>query len=111
MLGMGFAGIDHAFELGVGESAVGHEPRWQMRAIVRFRRRNGSHGGGLDEPGRMRLRAGNTDRLKRVFLIDRIGEMPALRRGPVDRFIGELFARRIGNGRCGAAPTEVAVRG
>ena len=79
IVGMGLAGIDDAFELGVREQAVGDDVRRQMRPIGRLGRRDRGHGGRLHELGRMRLRAGNTDRLQRVFLIERIGDPAAFR--------------------------------
>jgi len=38
----------------------------------------------------MRFRAGNTERLQRVFFIERIGDPGAGLRRPVDGFVGEL---------------------
>jgi hypothetical protein len=43
----------------------------------------------------MRLRAGNTDRLKDVFFIKRIRETAALGRCPFDGVVGELRAFRL----------------
>ena len=99
---MSLAGIDDAFELGVRQHAVGDEVRRQMRPIGRLRRRNRGHRRRLHEPGRMRLRAGNTDRLQSVFFIKRIREARALRRRPVDSLIGELHRLRFGERRTGA---------
>ncbi len=95
IVGMGFAGIDDAFELGVRQQAVRDEIRRQMRAVARLGRRDRGHGRRLHQLGRMRLRAGNTDRLKRVFLIKRIGEPCALGRRPVDGLIGEFVASPV----------------
>ena len=69
---MRLAGIDDAFELGVRQQAVGDNVRRQMRPIGRLGRRDRGHRRGLDELGRMRLRAGNTDRLQAIFFIERI---------------------------------------
>ena len=55
----------------------------------------------MDQLGRMWLRAGNTDRLKRVFLIKRIGDPAALRRRPCDGLVGEFDPLR--DPRVGAA--------
>ena len=76
--GMRLAGIDHAFELGVGQQAVGDDGRRQMRAIGGLGRRDRRHRGRLHEPGRMRLRSGNADRLKRVAFVERLGDAAAL---------------------------------
>ena len=81
-VGMGLAGIDDGFELGVGQQAVGDDVRRQMRPIARHRRRDRRHRRRLHELGRMRLRAGNTDRLQSVFFIKRIGEFTAFRGRP-----------------------------
>ena len=98
---MGLAGIDDAFELGVRQHAVGDEVRRQMRPIGRLRRRNRGHRRRLHEPGRMRLRTGNTDRLQSVFFIKRIREAGAVRGRPVDGLIGELHGLRFGERRNG----------
>ena len=98
---MRFAGIDDAFELGVRQQAVGDEVRRQMRPVGRLGRRDRGHRRRLHELGRMRLRAGNTDRLQSVFFIERIGEAPALGRRPVDGLVGELDRLRFGSAGCG----------
>ena len=46
---MGFAGIDDALELGVGQQAIGHYRRRQMRPIAGLGRRDRGHGGRLHE--------------------------------------------------------------
>ena len=46
----------------------------------------------------MSLRAGNTDRLKRVFLIKRIVYFTTFRRRPYDRLVDEFDPWRIGRG-------------
>ena len=89
---MGLAGIDDGFELGVGQQAVGDDVRRQMRPIGGLRRRDRRHRGRLHELGRMRLGAGNTDRLQAVFFIERIGDAAAFRRRPVDGLVGEFDA-------------------
>ena len=107
MAGMGLAGIDDALELGVGQQAVGDDIGRQMRPVAGLGRRDRGHRGRLHEPGRMRLRSGNTDRLKRVAFIERVGDAAALGRRPVDR-----SRRRV---RCrwfdGGAGTEWPRRG
>lgn len=40
----------------------------------------------------MRMRARNTDRLQRVFLIKRVGQSSAFRRYPLDHLVGEFDA-------------------
>ena len=98
-----FAGVDDALELGVGEQAIGNEVARKMWLIGRLRRRHRGHGGGLHEPGRMGLRSGNTNRLKRVSFIKRIRDSVAFRRLPVDGLISELDAGRFDVLRSGAA--------
>ena len=100
---MGLAGIDHAFELSVGQQAVGDDGGRQMRPIAGFRRRDRGHGGRLHQPRRMRRRSGNTDRLKSVSFIERLGDPSALRRRPVHGLIGEFDGRRFDNRRSGPA--------
>ena len=98
---MRLAGIDDGFELGVRQQAVGDEVRRQVRPIGRLRRRDRGHRRRLHQLGRMRLRAGNTDRLQSVFFIERIREARALRRRPVDGLVGELDRLRFGERRIG----------
>ena len=100
---MGLAGIDHAFELSVGQQAVGNDGRRQMRPIAGFRRRDRGHGGRLHQPRRMRRRSGNTDRLKSVSFIERLGDASALRRRPVHGLIGEFDGGGFDNRRSGPA--------
>ena len=93
--GMGLAGIDDAFELGVGEEASRDDIGRQMRAIGRLGRRDRGHGRRLHQSRRMRLRSGNTDRLKAVSFIKRLGDAPVFGRRPVDSLVGELDACRV----------------
>src|SRR5690606_17249989 len=96
MLTVGFAGIDHAFELGVGQNTIRNEVWRQMRTIARSGRGYRAHGRRLHGLRRMRMRPGNTDRLKRVRLIRRIGEPRAFRPCPVDGLVVERHALRRG---------------
>lgn len=66
---MRLAGIDDAFELGIGQEAIRHGIGRQMWPVRRLRWRDRGHRGGLHEFGRMRMRIENTDRLQGVFLI------------------------------------------
>ena len=91
--GMRLAGIDDAFELGVGEQAIAGDGGRQMRPIAGLGRRNRSHCCRLHQAGRMRRRAQDADGLKRVVLIQRVGDVRALNRRPIDRFISKR--RRI----------------
>src|SRR5713101_5243771 len=100
---MRFTCVDDAFELGVGEQAIGSEVGWHMWPIGRLGRRHRRHGGGLHEPGRMSLRSGNTNRLKSVSFIKRIGDAAAFRRLPVDGLISELDAGSFDILRSGVA--------
>ena len=59
-------------------SAVSYQTRRQMRPIGWLRRRDRGHRRRLDELCRMGVRPGNTDRLQRVFLIKRIGDLGRL---------------------------------
>ena len=89
-LGMRLAGIDDALELGVRQDAIGDNVGRQMRPIGWLWRRDGSHRRRLHELGRMRLRAGNADRLQRIGLIKRIGDLAGIRGRPVDRLVGDF---------------------
>ncbi len=75
---MGLAGVDDALKLRVGQQAVADEGSRQMRSIARLRRRDRGHRRRLHQLGRMSFCAGNADRLKRVFLIERIGDAAAI---------------------------------
>ena len=70
MAGMRLAGIDDALELRVRQDAGREQARRQMRPIARAGRGDGGHGRRLHEPGRMGLRVGNPDRLKRIALVE-----------------------------------------
>ena len=74
-----------------------------MRPIAGFRRRDRGHGGRLHQPRRMRRRSGNTDRLKSVSFIERLGNPSASRRRPVDGLIGEFDGGGFNNRRSGPA--------
>ena len=69
---MGFARMDDAFQLGVGQQSLRDHLGRQMRAVAGVRRRDRGHGGRLHQPRRMRRCAGNPDRLQRVALIQRL---------------------------------------
>src|SRR5581483_12455326 len=62
-------------------------------------RRDRGHRRGLHELRWMRLRGGNTDRLKDVFLIKRIVETAALGWRPVHGLVGKLDTFGLGDGR------------
>ena len=98
MAGMGLAGIDHALQLRVRQKTAGDRGSRQMRPVGRLGRRDRGHRRRLDQPGRMRLRTGNTDRLKGVSFIKRIGDAAALGRLPVDGLVGEFDAGWFGGG-------------
>ena len=109
---MGFAGLDDAFQLGVGQQALGDHLGRQMRPVAGLGRRHRRHGGRLHEPGRMRHRARNADRLQRIALIQRLGDAAGLRGSPVDRLVGEFDAagRNRRGGRKGSSPDETGTR-
>ena len=116
MPAMGFAGSDDAFELGLGQDALADKALRQMRPVGGLRRRDRSHGGRLHQGGRVRLRAGNADRLQAVAFIDRVGQAVAGGRRPLAGIVGKRF-RRL-RGRCregrdgrGEQPDGVAAAG
>ncbi len=75
--GMRFAGIDHAFELGIGEVAAGDGMLRQMRTVARFRWRDRRHGDGFDKPVRVWCRAWNMNCLQPIWLVDAVGDIDA----------------------------------
>ena len=87
VVGMGFARIDHRFQLGVGQQPLCDEASGQMWAVARLGRRDRGHRRGLHQSRRMWLSASDADRLERVGLIERFGELAARRRTPVDHTI------------------------
>jgi len=87
---MRLAGIDDALTLGVGQDAARQQARRQLRAVSGTRRRDRGHSSRLHQPGRMRLRARNVDRLQRVAFIEACGETRGWVRAPVTRFVGEF---------------------
>ena len=74
MVGVRFAGIDDGLELGVGQEVVDVAGR---RADSSAWAARPSHRGRLHQLGRDGLRAGDTDRLQSVFLIDALGQARA----------------------------------
>ena len=110
-LGMRLAGIDDALELRVGQQAVGDDVRRKVRPIGRLRRRDRRHRGRLHQLGRMRLSAGNADRLKCIVFVERLGDPAALGRRPVDGLIGEFSRRGIRCGSRGAGRAHARRRG
>lgn len=99
MVGMGLAGIDHGFELGVGQPTVVDQAGRQAWPMGGLGRRHRSHRRRLHQPGGVGLGAGDADRLQAVFLIEGVGEAHALGRGPVDGFVSEIDRFRfIGGG-------------
>ena len=111
MTAMGVAGGDHAFELGVGQHAVRDDIGGQVWPIAWPGRRHRRHRRRLHQPGGVSLRAGNTDRLQSVSFIQRLGDVAALDRHPVDGLIGELNRLRLGpRGRDGGRARRNALR-
>ncbi len=92
---MGFARIDDALELGIGQQPIAHDTGRQARSIVGLGRRDGRHRRRLHEPRRMRPRADDPDRLQLVSFIQRVGEAAALDGLPVDGLVGEFGARSV----------------
>ena len=81
---MRLAGIDDALELGVRQDAIRDDVGRQMRPIGRLWRCDRSHRRRLHELRRMRLRAGNADRLQGVGFIKRVGDLAGIGGRPVD---------------------------
>ena len=77
--GMRLAGIDDAFELGVGEVSAGDDTLRQMRPIGRPRRRDRRHGDGFDKFVGVRLRVQDVDRLQPIGLVDAVGDVGLVR--------------------------------
>ena len=48
----------------------------------------------------MSLRTGNADRLKCVFFVDRIGDVPDLDSMPIDNLVIEIDGLGLGETRC-----------
>ena len=76
----------------------------QMRAVGRLGRGDRRHRGRLHEPGRVRLRARNADRLERVAFVERLADEDAHGRRPVAGLIGELRRRIRQRGPADARP-------
>ena len=110
MSAMGFAGVDDALELRVGKQPRLDDGLWQMRPIGGFWRRDGSHGGGLHERRRMRLRALDHDRLHRIGLIEPGAERVRPRRFPIPGLVGEFDDLGRRRGRGAGSPTTPALR-
>lgn len=94
---MSLAGINDRLELRVGEQV--EDVAWQARSMAWLGRRNACHRRRLHELRRMGLGAGNTDRVKPVFLIDRVADGGAFGNFPIDDLIGEVDAFGTGE-RC-----------
>ena len=88
--GMGFASVDDALELRVGEETRIDDAFGEMRPIGGLWRRDRRHGGGLHERRRMRLRALDRNRLHRVRVVKRSAERASFRRFPLAMLIAEL---------------------
>ena len=86
---MGFAGIDDALELRVGEEPQLDDALGEMRPIGGSWRRDRRHGGGLHECRRMRARAVDRNRLHGVGLIEPGAERASFGRFPLAQLIGE----------------------
>jgi len=84
---MGLAGMNDAFELGIGQQTARDDIGREMRSVRGFGRRDRRHRRRLHQFCRMSLRAGNTDRLQSVFFIERIGDAAAFDRASVDRYL------------------------
>ena len=99
MARMGVARIDDAFELGIGEEAVGNDIGGNYRPIARLRRRHRGHGRRLDEQGRMRPSVRNPNRLEDIALVDRVRQRSAVDRLPIDGLVFEFDRRRLSDAR------------
>ena len=90
MARMRLAGIDDALELRVAEQAVADDGGRQMRTVARLRRRHRRHRRRLNQSRRMRLRAGDADRLEGIPLIERVGDVAVFGLRPIARLVGKL---------------------
>ena len=70
MVRMGFAGIDHCLQLGIGQAMA--DVSRQHGPIGRLRRRDRGHGRRLHQLCRVWYGTRNLDRLQAVFFVDRI---------------------------------------
>ena len=84
---MGFARIDHRFQLGIGQQPLFDQTRRQMWAVARLGRCDRGHRRRLHQAGGMRLGTGDADRLERVGLIERVGEFAVAGRLPIDQLV------------------------
>ena len=89
-------------------SRAGHRTAGRRRGRSRQVRAIGGLGGATDAiaadctTGSDVLRARDTDRLERVFFIQRFGDVTALARCPIDGLVGELNGHGIRCGSCDA---------
>lgn len=95
MIGVSLAGINDGLELRVGQQLVDIDR--EVRPIARSGRGDRSHRRRLHQPGGVRLRTGNTDRLQSVFFIDAVGQAAAFARQAVLGLVGEWQALRLGH--------------
>ena len=103
--GMGFACVDDAFELRIGQEASGDDIGRQAWPVSGLGRRDRGHRCRLHEPGRMSLGSGNTNRLQFVPFIERLIDSAALGGLPIDGLVGELDGIRLERaGRNGKRP-------
>lgn len=90
IVNMRLASIDDRLKLGVGEDAITDEAGRQPGPVARLRRHDRGHRSRLHQLGRVRLRAGDPDRLEPVLFVDGIAEARPLGRDPVECLIREV---------------------
>src|SRR6202162_1020234 len=76
-------------EGGLGGAAGALAGGWQMRTVGRLGRGDRRNGGRLHQPGRVRLRARDADRLERVAFVERLADEDAHGLRPVAGLIGK----------------------
>ena len=103
---VGLARVDDALQLCFRQQALGEDAGWKVRSIGGLGRRDRGHRRRLHEPRRMRMRAGDADRLQGVVFVQHLAEPPALGRLPVHGLVGDLDGVAVGGRRM--APTAWA---
>ncbi|CDN96334.1 hypothetical protein BN949_05511 [Agrobacterium tumefaciens] len=88
--GMGFAGIDDAFELGVGKIAADDDALRQMWTIAWLWWCHRGHRERLDQRVRMRFCVRDVDRLEPVGFVDAVSSARLILRLDVPQLVGEF---------------------
>ena len=100
--GVGFAGEDEAFDLGVGQRPPGDQPCGQHGPVGRRGVGHGRHGGGLDQGRRMGVGAADPHRVGPPGFVDRVAGRRRIRGAGLVGDLANLspiaFAFRLGLG-------------